>query len=349
MTLGKVDEPASSVGGSSLGGHDITSNTRLSRTHWEHAINHSLEGEQRVGQERPMRSFNESKRILTVRCDAVMIPVSPGAPGAPSGPVPPFSPFGPGGPSPVCSFKNNKPDGPFRIGLQTSDSTESKLATQAVSAETTTSYDGTTCTLNVEARETSSLKPVRFLPVALLREESLSSSCTRYPSDCREWAWPLLSSTSRPCGPLSYLDEDLQPLQPVAVVLEEILQFPDVLQQVGFGGRLAQGRLEEPRALRHPGHVLHQHLLPLRRHLGTRDWGGREKEKEKWNVWDVQLLEGMHPSHSQHTPVSQSQGRKGNKKKDENEKGVEKKRETFSAKANPDLTTAVDPRTNERM
>lgn len=42
------------------------------RTHWDHAINHSLEGEQRVGQESPMRSFNKSKRILTVQCDVVM-------------------------------------------------------------------------------------------------------------------------------------------------------------------------------------------------------------------------------------------------------------------------------------
>ena len=46
-----------------------------------------------------------------------------------------------------------------------------------------------------------------------------------------------------------YLDEDLQPLQPVTVVLEEVLQLPDVLKQVALGGRLAQGLLEQSRAL----------------------------------------------------------------------------------------------------
>lgn len=81
-----------------------------------------------------------------------------------------------------------------------------------------------------------------------------------------------------------YLDEDLQPLQPVTVVMEEVLQFPDVLQQVGLSGRLTEGLLEQPRALRHPGHVLHQHLLPLRRNLGTRDWGG---EGERGRVRDL--------------------------------------------------------------
>lgn len=48
---------------------------------------------------------------------------------------------------------------------------------------------------------------------------------------------------------MSYLDEDLQPLQPVAVVLEEVLKLPDVLQQVGLSGPLAQGLLEQPGAL----------------------------------------------------------------------------------------------------
>lgn len=46
-----------------------------------------------------------------------------------------------------------------------------------------------------------------------------------------------------------YLDEDLQPLQPVAVVLEEVFQFPDVLQQVSLFGLLSQGLLEQLGAL----------------------------------------------------------------------------------------------------
>lgn len=85
-----------------------------------------------------------------------------------------------------------------------------------------------------------------------------------------------------------YLDEDLQPLQPVAVVVEKVLQFPDVLQQVSLSGRLAQRLLEQLRALRNLGHVLHQHLLALRRNLGARDWeGGRETQRGREFFWVV--------------------------------------------------------------
>ena len=73
------------------------------------------------------------------------------------------------------------------------------------------------------------------------------------------------------------LDEDLQPLQPVTVVLEEVLQLPDVLQQVGLRWRVPRGMLGQlPRTLRHACRVLHQHLRVLGRDPGTRDCGGGE-------------------------------------------------------------------------
>lgn len=87
----------------------------------------------------------------------------------------------------------------------------------------------------------------------------------------------------------SNLDEKLQPLHPVTVVLEEVLQFPDVLQQVRLSRRLTQGLLEQPGTLRHPGHVLHQHLLPPRRHLGSGDWGANKKDPE-WEICSERWL-----------------------------------------------------------
>lgn len=54
-----------------------------------------------------------------------------------------------------------------------------------------------------------------------------------------------------------YLDDDLEPLQPFAVVMEEVLQLPDVLQQVSLRGPLTQGLQDKPRALWHAGYVLH--------------------------------------------------------------------------------------------
>lgn len=67
----------------------------------------------------------------------------------------------------------------------------------------------------------------------------------------------------------SYLHKDLQPVHPVAVVLEEVLQFPNVLQQVGVCGAIAQALLEQLRALGHAGDVLHQNFLLVGRNLGA--------------------------------------------------------------------------------
>lgn len=70
-------------------------------------------------------------------------------------------------------------------------------------------------------------------------------------------------------NPPSYLDKDLQLLHPVAVILEKVLQFPDVLQQVGVRGGLSQALLEQLRALRHPGDILHQNFLLVGGNLGA--------------------------------------------------------------------------------
>lgn len=58
-------------------------------------------------------------------------------------------------------------------------------------------------------------------------------------------------------NPPSYLYKDLQPLHPVTVILEKVLQFPDVLQQVGIRGGLSQALMEQLRVLRHPGDIFH--------------------------------------------------------------------------------------------
>lgn len=52
----------------------------------------------------------------------------------------------------------------------------------------------------VEVRDTSEIKLDTFLSAELLREDSRSSSCSRYPSEWWECAWRVLSSNSRPCG-----------------------------------------------------------------------------------------------------------------------------------------------------
>lgn len=84
-----------------------------------------------------------------------------------------------------------------------------------------------------------------------------------------------MDKTSNKRKKKKYLDENLELLQPVAVVLEEILQLPDVLQEVSPIGSLAQRLLEQPGVLRHVCDVLHQHLLPLRPCLGARHCKGR--------------------------------------------------------------------------
>lgn len=92
-----------------------------------------------------------------------------------------------------------------------------------------------------------------------------------------------VSQPSRfPFSTLSYPDEDLQPLQPLAMVLEEVLQFPNVLQQVRLCGRLTHSHLGHSRVVWCSGHVLHQHILPPWRDLGMRNWGkGRETERRE--------------------------------------------------------------------
>lgn len=67
-------------------------------------------------------------------------------------------------------------------------------------------------------------------------------------------------------------------MHPVAVVLEEVLQFPNVLQQVGVCGAIAQALLEQLRALGHAGDVLHQNFLLVGRNLGAGDWETKERE-----------------------------------------------------------------------
>lgn len=82
---------------------------------------------------------------------------------------------------------------------------------------------------------------------------------------------------------LSYPDEDFKPLQPLAVVLKEVLQFPNVLQQVSLRGGLARSHLDRLRLFRRPGHVLHQPLLALWRGLGMRNWKKTNNINKKGN------------------------------------------------------------------
>lgn len=103
----------------------------------------------------------------------------------------------------------------------------------------------------------------------------------------------LLTHITCSLNSLSYLNKNLQPLQPVTVVLEEVLQFPDVLQQVGLFGGLAQAL--QSGALRHLGDVLHQNLLLVRRNLGTRDWG-----KERGGTSVRRVYEGSLCSRKSH-------------------------------------------------